>query len=78
VVVVSVIDERSWSRREGADDSPFERDAMYISIGIVFAIILVMASPFIWIAWWLLGKRAAGACTQAHAVAFSESLRRVA
>lgn len=27
---------------------------MYLSVGIVFALILVLASPLIWVAWWLL------------------------
>ena len=27
---------------------------MYLSVGIVFALILILASPLIWVAWWLL------------------------
>jgi hypothetical protein len=58
-----------------------KEDVMYLRVGIVFAIILVMASPFIWIAWWLLAKlreRANGAYTPAHPVTFPESRRRTA
>jgi hypothetical protein len=28
--------------------------AMYLSVGVVFALILILASPLIWVAWWLL------------------------
>ena len=27
---------------------------MYLGVGIVFALIIVLASPLIWVAWWLL------------------------
>ena len=28
---------------------------MYLSVGVVFLIVLMLLSPVIWIAWWLLG-----------------------
>ena len=28
---------------------------MYLTVGVVFVIILVLASPVIWVAWWLWG-----------------------
>ena len=27
---------------------------MYLSVGILFVLILVLVSPLIWVAWWLL------------------------
>jgi hypothetical protein len=40
-----------------------KEDAMYLTVGVVFVIALVLLSPAIWIAWWLLaelGSRATG------------------
>jgi hypothetical protein len=28
---------------------------MYLGVGVVFLIVLMLLSPVIWIAWWLLG-----------------------
>ncbi|HEX7262808.1 MAG TPA: hypothetical protein VF383_01395 [Candidatus Dormibacteraeota bacterium] len=36
---------------------------MYLSVGVVAVLVLVAASPLIWVAWWLLadlGQRASG------------------
>jgi hypothetical protein len=54
---------------------------MRLSVGAFFAIIVVMESPFIWIAWWLLANlrhRANGAHTPSNSVTFPESRRRAA
>ena len=37
--------EQSWATE----------DAMYLGVGVVFLIVLMLLSPVIWIAWWLLG-----------------------
>jgi hypothetical protein len=34
---------------------------MYLGVGVVLAIILVLASPIIWVAWWLLADLAESA-----------------
>lgn len=34
---------------------------MYLSVGVVLAIILVLLSPVIWVAWWLLADLGSGA-----------------
>jgi hypothetical protein len=44
---------------------------MYLGVVIVYAIILVLVSPVIWVAWWLLadlGGRATGSYTKVHSV----------
>ena len=54
---------------------------MYLSVVIVYAIILVLVSPVIWVAWWLLadlGDRATGSYTKLHSVNPPESRRRAA
>jgi hypothetical protein len=45
---------------------------MYLGVGLVMALILVMLSPAIWVAWWLiadLGERAGSAPVVHHASA---------
>ena len=54
---------------------------MYLSVVFVYAIILVLASPLIWVAWWLLadlGEPAIGSFTTVHFVTTAESRRRAA
>ena len=54
---------------------------MYLSIVFVYAIILVLASPILWVAWWLLadlGESATGSLTTVHFVTTAESHRRAA
>jgi len=54
---------------------------MYLGVVFVYALILVLASPIIWVVWWLLadlGERAAGSYTRVHYVPTSESHRRAA
>jgi len=44
---------------------------MYLGVVFVYALILVLASPIIWVVWWLLadlGERAAGSYTKVHYV----------
>lgn len=54
---------------------------MYLSVGVVFAIILVMVSPMIWVVWWLfadLGERATGSYRTVHHESPGEEGRRAA
>ena len=54
---------------------------MYLSVFIVYAIILVLVSPVIWVAWWLLAdltETATGSYMTLHPVTTPESLRRAA
>lgn len=54
---------------------------MYLSVGVVFAIILALASPVIWVAWWLLadlGERVSGSQPAAYPTVTAESRRRAA
>jgi hypothetical protein len=54
---------------------------MYLSVGVVFAIVLVLLSPVIWIAWWLLadlGSRAGGPYAPARGESTERSHRRAA
>ena len=47
----------------GLADPATKEIEMYLGVGIVFALILVLASPLIWVAWWLLadlGQAAGG------------------
>jgi hypothetical protein len=42
---------------------------MYLGVALVFAIVLVLLSPAIWVAWWLLadpGSRATSSYGDAH------------
>jgi hypothetical protein len=51
---------------------------MYLSVFIVYAIILALASPVIWVAWWLvadLGERLTGSYRRPHSVT-TPQLRR--
>ena len=55
-----------------------KEESMYLGVVFVYAIILVLASPIIWIVWWLLadlGERAAGSYTRVHSVSTAESRR---
>lgn len=55
-----------------------KEEPMYLGVVFVYAIILVLASPIIWIVWWLLadlGERAAGSYTRVHSVSTAESRR---
>ena len=54
---------------------------MYLGVGFVYALILVLVSPFIWLAWWLLAdlsQSANGSYRRAHRVTSVESRRQVA
>jgi hypothetical protein len=54
---------------------------MYLSVVFVYAIILVLLSPVIWVAWWLLadlGDRATGSYTRLYSVTTPQSHRRAA
>jgi hypothetical protein len=54
---------------------------MYLGVVFVYAIVLVLASPIIWVAWWLLadfGERVAGSYTEVHSVLTAKSHRQVA
>jgi len=58
-----------------------KEESMYLGVFFVYAIVLVLASPLIWVAWWLLadlGERAVGSYTRVHYVPTSESHRRAA
>ena len=58
-----------------------KEEPMYLGVVFVYAIILVSASPLIWVAWWLLadlGKRAAGSYTTVHSVPAAASRRQAA
>jgi hypothetical protein len=58
-----------------------KEESMYLGVFFVYAIIFVLASPLIWVAWWLLadlGERAEGSYTRVHYVPTSESHRRAA
>ncbi len=44
---------------------------MYLSVGVLLVIALVMLSPLIWVAWWVLadmGERATGSYRSVHHV----------
>jgi hypothetical protein len=59
---------------------PKER-AMYLSVFIVYAIILVLVSPLIWVAWWLLadlGETATGLYRRPRSVTTPQSRRQAA
>jgi hypothetical protein len=54
---------------------------MYLSVGIVFALILILASPLIWVAWWLLadvGEAASGSHGATHQEIEGQPSRRAA
>jgi hypothetical protein len=54
---------------------------MYLSVVIVYAIILVLVSPVIWVAWWLLadlGDRATGSYRRLRSVTARQSRRQAA
>ena len=54
---------------------------MYLGVVFVYALILVLASPLIWVAWWLLadlGERTAGSHTTVLSLPTAESRRRAA
>jgi hypothetical protein len=54
---------------------------MYLSVAVVYAIILMFVSPIIWVVWWLLadlGQRANGSYKTVHRVTSAESRRQVA
>lgn len=54
---------------------------MYLATAFVYAIILVLVSPLIWVAWWVvadLGQRADGSYATVHHVTSAESRRRAA
>jgi hypothetical protein len=54
---------------------------MYLGVVFVYAIILVLASPLIWIAWWLLadlGERASGSYTTVRSGPTAGSRRQAA
>ena len=53
---------------------------MYGSVVFVFGIILVLLSPVIWVAWWLvadLGERRSGSSNERHET-WEEQARRAA
>jgi hypothetical protein len=54
---------------------------MYLSVGVVLVLVLVFASPIIWVAWWLLadlGQRANSSHARPHTVTAAQSRRQVA
>jgi len=54
---------------------------MYLGVGFVYVLILVLVSPLIWLAWWMLadlGQRASGSARPAHDATSVESRRQVA
>ena len=54
---------------------------MYLSVAVVYAIIVVFASPIIWVAWWLLAdisQRANRSYKKVHRVTSAQSRRQVA
>jgi hypothetical protein len=54
---------------------------MYLGVVFVYAIIFVLASPLIWVLWWLLadlGERASGSYTTVHSVPAAASRRQAA
>jgi 4-hydroxybenzoate polyprenyltransferase len=58
-----------------------KEDAMYLSVGVVLAIMLVMLSPVTWVVWWLLadlGEQASGSYPTMHRVIPGEQHRRAA
>jgi hypothetical protein len=58
-----------------------KEEVMYLSVVIVYAIILVLVSPVIWVAWWLLadlGERATVSYIRRHSVTTPTSRRQVA
>ncbi len=58
-----------------------KEDVMYLSVGVVFAIILVLTSPIVWVVWWLLadlGEKATGSYSTVHHATAGEPHRRAA
>jgi hypothetical protein len=58
-----------------------KEDPMYLSVGVVLAIILVLAPPIFWVAWWLLAdlaERASGSYITVHPMTTAVSRRRAA
>lgn len=58
-----------------------KESAMYLSVGVVVAIVLVLASPIIWVSWWLLAdfsERGNGSYRAEHTVATGQSRHRAA
>jgi hypothetical protein len=54
---------------------------MYLATAFVYAIILGLIFPLIWVAWWVfaeLGKPANGSSATSHRVTSAESRRRAA
>jgi len=54
---------------------------MYLSVGVVVAIVVVLASPIIWVGWWLLAdfsERGNGSHRAEHTVAIGRSRHRAA
>ena len=54
---------------------------MYLSVGVVVAIVLVLASPIIWVGWWLLADfsgRGNDSDRAGHTVAIGQSRHRAA
>jgi len=54
---------------------------MYLSVGVVIAIVLVLASPLIWVGWWLLadlGEKVNGSYGSNHATVTAAPRRRAA
>jgi hypothetical protein len=54
---------------------------MYLSVGVVVAIVLVLASPIIWVGWWFLAdfiERGNGSYPAVHTVAIGQSQHRAA
>jgi hypothetical protein len=54
---------------------------MYLATAFVYAIILVLVSPLVWVAWWVvagLGPRANGSYSTVHRLTSAESRRRAA
>jgi hypothetical protein len=68
-------------RRTDREQPKAKEDAMYPSVGVVVATVLVLASPIIWIAWWLLadlGARANGSHASVDRAITPELRRRAA
>lgn len=54
---------------------------MYLAFSFVYVIILLLVSPIVWVAWWLLadlGEKANGSYAAVHPVAIVESRRLAA
>ena len=65
------------------DRAQFEakESAMYLSVGVVVAIVVVLASPIIWVGWWLLAdfsERGNGSHRAEHTVAIGRSRHHAA